>query len=98
MNSNMILARCTASVVAPALVSFISCQNICSVSRFEMCEKDSLCAEVIPVNILKDNFSYLIRDRESGETACVDPADAGRVLKVAKKKRYAISKAFVTHK
>ncbi len=94
----MILARCTASVVAPALVSLVTSQNICAVSRFEMCEKDSLCAEVIPVNILKDNFAYLIRDRESGETACVDPADAHRVLNVAKEKGYNISKAFVTHK
>lgn len=34
--------------------------------------------EVIPV--LSDNYSYLLRDPETGETACVDPAVAAPVL------------------
>ncbi len=94
----MILARYTASIVAPALVSFASSKNICVGSQFVMSEKDSLCAEVIPVNILKDNYAYLLRDRESGETACVDPADADRVLNAAKEREWNISKVLVTHK
>ncbi len=94
----MILARCTARIVASVLVPLTSCKNICGASQFVMSEQDSLCAEVIPVNILKDNYAYLLRDRETGKVACVDPADADRVLNSAKERGWNISKVFVTHK
>ncbi len=94
----MILSRCTASIVAPVLVSLASSKNICTGSRFIMSEKDSLCAEVVPVNLFRDNYSYLLRDRESGATACVDPAEAGKVLDAAKQRGWNISKVLTTHK
>ncbi len=96
----MLLARrAVTGLVTSVMGTFASNpKNAYVMSQFELSEGAGLCAEVIPVNILRDNYAYMIRDRESGEAACVDPAVPHRVLAAAKDKGFTLSKALVTHK
>ncbi|CAM9810708.1 unnamed protein product [Discosporangium mesarthrocarpum] len=57
-----------------------------------------LCADVIPVPILNDNYAYLVVDRHSGKAACVDPAEPEKVIAAAEKHGVTISALLCTHK
>ncbi|CAM9512887.1 unnamed protein product [Choristocarpus tenellus] len=57
-----------------------------------------LCADVIPVPVLNDNYAYLLVDRESRMAACIDPAEPEKVIKAAKDHNVTISALLCTHK
>jgi hydroxyacylglutathione hydrolase len=57
-----------------------------------------MCCDVITVPTLEDNFAYILRDRETGAAACVDPAEPEKVLKVAGEKGLQIQALLCTHR
>lgn len=46
---------------------------------------------------LNDNYGFLVRDRESGETAAVDAPDAGEILRQAEEAGWRITQIWNTH-
>ncbi|CAB1118576.1 unnamed protein product [Ectocarpus sp. CCAP 1310/34] len=57
-----------------------------------------VCAEVIPVPILSDNYAYLLIDPATKKTACVDPAEPEKVIAAAQARGVEISTLLCTHK
>ncbi|CAM9946265.1 unnamed protein product [Ectocarpus sp. 12 AP-2014] len=57
-----------------------------------------VCAEVIPVPILSDNYAYLLIDPVTKKTACVDPAEPEKVIAAAQARGVEISTLLCTHK
>eukprot|EP00904_Undaria_pinnatifida_P010579 jgi/Undpi1/6651/HiC_scaffold_20.g09130.m1 len=57
-----------------------------------------VCAEVIPVPILSDNYAYLLVDPVTRKTACVDPAEPEKVMVAAIDRGLEISVLLCTHK
>ncbi|MGN6156190.1 MAG: hydroxyacylglutathione hydrolase [Sphingomicrobium sp.] len=53
--------------------------------------------EIVGVPAFSDNYLWLVHDEESGETAVVDPGDAGPVLAEAKRLGWTISQIWNTH-
>ena len=53
--------------------------------------------EIIPVPAFTDNYIWLVHDKESGETAVVDPGDASPVLAEAKRRGWSIDQIWNTH-
>lgn len=53
--------------------------------------------EIIPVPAFTDNYIWLVHDKESGETAVVDPGDASPVLAEAKRRGWSIGQIWNTH-
>ncbi len=53
--------------------------------------------DILQINVLNDNYIYLIHDPDSGETACVDPAVAGPVKQALARKGWTLSQIFNTH-
>lgn len=54
--------------------------------------------EVVLLPVLADNYMYLLHDTATGESACVDPADAEAAYSAATARGWKISKILVTHK
>ena len=54
--------------------------------------------EIVPVPAFTDNYIWLVHDSESGETAVVDPGDAAPALAEAKRRGWAITQVWNTHK
>ncbi|MGB0844100.1 MAG: hydroxyacylglutathione hydrolase [Alphaproteobacteria bacterium] len=54
--------------------------------------------EIVLLPVLSDNYMYLLHDKATRETACVDPADAELAHSAAMQRGWAISKILVTHK
>ncbi|CAM9485897.1 unnamed protein product, partial [Hapterophycus canaliculatus] len=57
-----------------------------------------VCAEVIPVPILSDNYAYLLIDPVTKLAACVDPAEPEKVIAAAKARGVEITTLLCTHK
>ncbi|MGN6059366.1 MAG: hydroxyacylglutathione hydrolase [Sphingomicrobium sp.] len=53
--------------------------------------------EIVPVPAFTDNYIWLVHDEESGETAVVDPGDAGPVLAEADRRGWSIGQIWNTH-
>ena len=53
--------------------------------------------DVVAVPAFADNYLWLIHDGDSGETAVVDPGDAGPVLAEAERRGWAIGQVWNTH-
>ncbi len=53
--------------------------------------------DVLQIEVLDDNYIYLIHDADSGETACVDPAVAGPVMDTLAKQGWTLTQIFNTH-
>ena len=53
--------------------------------------------EMAPVPAFSDNYLWLVHDRESGETAVVDPGDAAPVLAEAERRGWRIGQVWNTH-
>jgi hydroxyacylglutathione hydrolase len=53
--------------------------------------------EVVAVPAFTDNYIWLVRDEDSGETAVVDPGDAAPALAEAERRGWAISEVWNTH-
>jgi hydroxyacylglutathione hydrolase len=53
--------------------------------------------EIVPVPAFSDNYLWLVHDGESGETAVVDPGDAGPVLAEADRRGWTIDQVWNTH-
>jgi hydroxyacylglutathione hydrolase len=53
--------------------------------------------EIIQLAALTDNYIYLLHEAISGETAVVDPADAGPVFAMLQEKGWRLSYVFNTH-
>jgi len=53
--------------------------------------------EIVPVPVLRDNYVWLVHDRESGETVAVDPSVAEPVLDAAAARGWTISQVWNTH-
>lgn len=53
--------------------------------------------EIVQIPMLVDNYSYLLHDEVSGETAVVDPAEAEPVLQVLAQKDWQLDYIFNTH-
>ncbi len=53
--------------------------------------------EIIAVPAFSDNYIWLVHDAESGETAVVDPGDAGPVLAEAERRGWTIQQVWNTH-
>ncbi len=53
--------------------------------------------EIVPVPAFSDNYLWLVHDRDSGETAVVDPGDAAPVLAEAKQRGWTIGQVWNTH-
>lgn len=53
--------------------------------------------EIVPVPAFSDNYLWLVYDKESGETAVVDPGDAQPVLEEAAKRGWTIGQVWNTH-
>ncbi len=53
--------------------------------------------QIIPVPAFSDNYLWLVHDEESGETAVVDPGDAGPVLAEAERRGWKIDQVWNTH-
>jgi hydroxyacylglutathione hydrolase len=53
--------------------------------------------EVVPVPVLTDNYVWLIHNRESGETAAVDPSVAEPVLDAAASRGWRLTQILNTH-
>ncbi|KAG5184316.1 beta-lactamase-like protein, partial [Tribonema minus] len=56
------------------------------------------CCEVIPVPVLQDNYAYLVIDKATQMTACVDPAEPRKVLAAAAARGVTLSTLLCTHK
>ena len=53
--------------------------------------------QVVPVPAFTDNYIWLVHDEDSGETAVVDPGEAGPVLAEAERRGWRISQLWNTH-
>ena len=53
--------------------------------------------EIVPVPAFADNYLWLVHDEDSGETAVVDPGDAGPVLADAGRRGWTIDQVWNTH-
>lgn len=53
--------------------------------------------EIVAVPAFSDNYLWLVHDEDSGETAVVDPGDAGPVLAEANRLGWAIGQVWNTH-
>src|SRR5919112_3528844 len=53
--------------------------------------------EIVAVPVLSDNYVWLIHDRESGDTAAVDPSVAEPVLAAAEAQGLRITQVLNTH-
>lgn len=53
--------------------------------------------EILQIPALKDNYIYLIHDDQSGETAAVDPAEAGPVLQALAANGWELTYILNTH-
>ena len=53
--------------------------------------------EIVAVPALADNYIWLVRDEASGETAVVDPGDAGPALAEAERRGWPITQVWNTH-
>jgi hydroxyacylglutathione hydrolase len=53
--------------------------------------------EIVAVPALADNYIWLVHDEPSGETAVVDPGDAGPVLAEARRRGWTITQVWNTH-
>jgi hydroxyacylglutathione hydrolase len=53
--------------------------------------------DIVPVPAFSDNYLWLVHDRDSRETAVVDPGDAAPVLAEAKRRGWAIGQVWNTH-
>ena len=53
--------------------------------------------EIVAVPALTDNYSWLVRDEDSGETAVVDPGDAAPALAEAERRGWPITQVWNTH-
>lgn len=53
--------------------------------------------DIIPIPAFTDNYIWLVHDRDSGETAVVDPGDALPVLAEAKRRGWPIGQIWNTH-
>jgi hydroxyacylglutathione hydrolase len=53
--------------------------------------------EIVPVPAFSDNYIWLVHDEESGDTAVVDPGDAGLVLAEAQRRGWTIDQIWNTH-
>src|SRR5438105_9602411 len=53
--------------------------------------------EIIAVPAFTDNYIWLVRDEESGETAVVDPGDAAPALEEAERRGWRITQVWNTH-
>ena len=53
--------------------------------------------QIIPVPAFSDNYIWLIRDEDVGETAVVDPGDAGPVLAELKDRGWKLGQIWNTH-
>lgn len=53
--------------------------------------------EIVQIPLLKDNYSYLVHDTESGLTAVVDPAEPEPVLNALSKRGWTLTHLLNTH-
>ena len=53
--------------------------------------------EIRQIPVLNDNYVYLVHDKATGKTACVDPAVSAPVIATAKELGWDISHILVTH-
>jgi hydroxyacylglutathione hydrolase len=53
--------------------------------------------EIVPVPAFSDNYIWLVHDAEGGETAIVDPGEAGPVLAEAERRGWSIDQVWNTH-
>lgn len=53
--------------------------------------------EIVAVPAFSDNYLWLVHDRGGGETAVVDPGDAGAVLAEAERRGWTIGQVWNTH-
>jgi hydroxyacylglutathione hydrolase len=53
--------------------------------------------EIVAVPAFADNYIWLVRDEDSGETAVVDPGDAAPALAEAERRGWAITQVWNTH-
>jgi hydroxyacylglutathione hydrolase len=53
--------------------------------------------EIVPVPAFNDNYLWLVHDGDSGETAVVDPGDAGPVLAESEQRGWRITQIWNTH-
>lgn len=53
--------------------------------------------EIVRVPVLGDNYSWLVRDSDSGATMVVDPGEAAPVLAAAQERGWSIGAVWITH-
>jgi hydroxyacylglutathione hydrolase len=53
--------------------------------------------EIVAVPAFSDNYIWLVHDQPSGETAVIDPGDAGPVFAEAKRRGWAVTQIWNTH-
>ena len=53
--------------------------------------------EIVAVPAFTDNYIWLVRDEDSGETAVVDPGDAAPALEEAERRGWTITQVWNTH-
>lgn len=53
--------------------------------------------EIVTVPCLSDNFAYLLRDDDTGATACVDVPDAGAILTALSERGWGLDQILITH-
>lgn len=53
--------------------------------------------DIVQLPLLNDNYSYLLHDEVSGETAVIDPANAQPILSVLQEKHWQLTYIFNTH-
>jgi hydroxyacylglutathione hydrolase len=53
--------------------------------------------EIVPVPVLRDNYVWLVHDKDSGETVAVDPSVAEPVLEAAAARGWTITQVWNTH-
>ena len=53
--------------------------------------------EIVPVPAFSDNYLWLVHDRDSGDTAVVDPGDSAPVLAEAERRGWTIGQVWNTH-
>ena len=53
--------------------------------------------EVIQIPVLRDNYTYILIDKESNQTACVDPSESKIVVQELRKKRLNLNFILNTH-
>jgi hydroxyacylglutathione hydrolase len=53
--------------------------------------------EIVPVPVLRDNYVWLVHDKDSGETVAVDPSVAEPVLEAAATRGWTITQVWNTH-